>query len=72
VDAGRVTGRVGSDQGDTEIVNGKVEGDDLSFHLETSSARYVLKGKLTAEGIRFQAQREGSDRVVEFTATRAE
>jgi hypothetical protein len=71
-DGAKLTGSVGSDNGETEVLNGKIEGDSLSFNLETSSARYVVKGKLAGNEIRFSAQREGGERAIEFTATKAE
>jgi hypothetical protein len=67
-----LTGTVNSDQGGADIVEGKVSGEDVSFIIRTDNARFIVKGKLQGSEIRFRAQRDGSDRVVEFTATKAE
>lgn len=67
-----VTGTITSDEGSTDLINGKLAGDDLTFALATDSDRYQVKGKVNGGEIRFSAQREGADRTIEFTAKKAQ
>jgi hypothetical protein len=67
-----VTGTVSSDEGSTDLIDGKLAGNDLTFALATDSDRYQVKGKVNGGEIRFSAQREGADRTIEFTAKKTE
>jgi hypothetical protein len=71
-EGGRVTGTITSDQGSAELLEGKLSGDELSFAVESETARFLLKGKVADAGIRFTARRDGEDggRVIEFTAAK--
>jgi opacity protein-like surface antigen len=72
----KLTGTVSGMQGDTEISDGKVKGDELSFSVKLSfqgnDIKMNYKGKLEGEEIKFTRQVEGMDRPpAEFTAKRA-
>jgi hypothetical protein len=71
-DGARLTGTIVSDRGDTEILEGKVAGEELSFIVRSDSEQYNVKGKVSGAEIRFSAERDGGERVAEFTAHRAE
>ena len=63
-------------QGDVEIQDGKIKGDELSFNVKANfqgnEMKIVYKGKLAGDEIKFTRQREGSDQPpTEFTAKRA-
>ena len=68
---GTMTGR----QGDVEIANGKVKGDEVSFDVTMSmqgtATKMTYKGKVAGDEIKFTRHRDGSDRTSEFTAHRA-
>jgi len=71
----KLTGTVSGRQGDTEITDGKVKGDEVSFDvtmtMQGNTAKMTYKGKVAGDEIKFTRQREGSDRTSEFTAHRA-
>jgi len=56
VSAGTLTGTVGTQRGDTEITEGKVSGDELSFVVVRTfgdmSMKTLYKGKIAGEEIR--------------------
>jgi hypothetical protein len=72
----KLTGTMsGARGGDTEIQDGKVSGDSVSFKIkrEFGGNSFVMtyEGKLTGDEIKFKTTREGSDRPPrEFTAKR--
>ena len=75
-DGAKLTGTVGSPQGDTEITDGKVDGDTISFNVvrefNGSSFKMVYTGTVSGDEIKFKAQREGGEgRAMEFTAKRS-
>src|SRR5271170_4703774 len=49
VDGGKVTGTVGSPMGDTEIAEGKMDGDTLSFGLNIDAGGQQLSFKCTGK-----------------------
>ncbi len=72
-DGNTLTGTVSGRGGDIEISDGKIEGDTLSFTVvrEFNDRKMVMKysGTVTADGIKFKVQNEGSDRPArEFVA----
>jgi len=71
-DGDKLTGTMGGPQGDIEIKDGKVSGDNISFttHLEFNGNSFVLlfKGTVSGDQIKFTRAREGSDQTQEFTA----
>lgn len=71
-----LTGTMSGPQGDIQIQDGKVEGDNVSFAVALSfggnEMKFLYKGTVSANEIKFTRQREGSERTQEFTAKRAE
>jgi len=57
VDGDKLTGRAKSENGDTEIQEGKVNGDEISFvenlNFQGMPLRIEYKGKLAADEIKF-------------------
>jgi hypothetical protein len=74
VDGGKLTGKVTTPRGDNEIVDGKVEGGQISFKTPVSfggnSATIVYTGKISGDEIAFKRVIEEFDRTSEFTARR--
>jgi len=62
-DGSTLTGTVSGRAGDTEISNGKVDGDNISFDVvrEFNGNKMTMKyiGTVTADGIKFKVEREG-------------
>ena len=71
----KLTGTMSGRQGDVEITDGKVKGDEVSFdvtmNMQGNTAKMTYKGKVAGDEIKFTRQREGSDRTSEFVAHRA-
>jgi hypothetical protein len=72
-DGSAVTGTVSGRGGDTEISDGKIDGDTVSFKVvrEFNGNKMVMKytGTVTGDGIKFRVETEGSDRPArEFVA----
>jgi len=75
-DGDTLTGTVSGRNGDTEISDGKVNGDTITFNVvrEFNGNKFVMKytGTVTDEGIKFKVEREGSDRPpMEFVAKKS-
>jgi hypothetical protein len=74
-DGDKLTGTMTGPQGDVEIKDGKISGDNLSFKvtLEFNGNSIVLlfKGVASGDQIKFTRGREGADQTQEFTAKRA-
>lgn len=80
-DGAKLTGTVSGRQGDTEISDGKVSGDDISFavvrEFNGNTIKMVYKGKVAGDEIKFTRTFEGAGPggqappPVEFTAKRA-
>jgi hypothetical protein len=73
VDGAALTGKITSPRGDTDITEGKIDGDNISFtqvlNFNGNEMKIVYTGKAGADGIKFT--RTVADRPpVEFTATR--
>jgi len=78
VDGANLTGTVGGPRGDTEITNGKVDGDTVSFSVvrefQGNSMKMNYVGKISGDTIQFKVARDGGDgqgRAREFTAKRS-
>jgi hypothetical protein len=76
VEGEKLTGTVSGMQGDIEIKDGTVKGDDIAFNVVRSTPNGEFKmtytGKVAGNEIKFTAKREGGDRPPqEFTAKRA-
>jgi hypothetical protein len=72
-DGNTVTGTVSGRGGETEISDGKIDGDNVSFTVvrEFNGNKMTMKytGTVTGEGIKFKVEAEGSDRPArEFVA----
>jgi hypothetical protein len=72
-DGGNLTGTVSGRGGDTEISDGKIDGDAVSFTVvrEFNGNKVTMKytGTVSGEGIKFKVVSEGTDRPArEFTA----
>lgn len=77
-DGSTLTGTVGGPQGDVEITNGKVDGDNVSFTIvrefNGNTVKMNYKGTVSGDSIKFTQTREGAgnDRPPqEFTAKRS-
>jgi len=75
VDGAALTGKVTTPRGDTDISNGKVDGDNLTFdqvmNFNGNEFKIVYTGKADgADSIKFSRQ-AGDRPAQEFTATRA-
>lgn len=74
VDGTKLTGKVTSPRGETELMNGKVDGDAISFDYSVSfngnDFKIVYTGKADGETIKFTRQ-VGDFPPVEFVASRA-
>jgi opacity protein-like surface antigen len=75
-DGEKLTGTMSGMQGDVELQDGKLKGDEVSFHVKLNfqgnDVKMNYKGKLAGDEIKFTRQREGSDQPpAEFTAKRA-
>ena len=71
----KLTGTMSGRQGDLEITDGKVKGDEVSFDvtmtMQGNAMKMTYKGKVAGDEIKFTRHREGSDRASEFVAHRA-
>jgi hypothetical protein len=75
VDGEKLTGTMTGMQGDVEIKDGVVKGDDIAFSTvfngPNGEVKLLFKGRVAGEEIKFTRQREGGDQTQELTATRA-
>jgi len=76
VDGDQLTGTISGRRGETEITNGKISGDTITFSVvrEFNGNSMTMKytGTVSGDSIKFKVEREGSDRPpMEFTAKRA-
>lgn len=73
-DAGKLTGKVTTPRGDTEITDGKIEGDRISFKTEVNfggnSVTIVYSGTVSGDQIAFKRVIQEFNRSTEFTAKR--
>ncbi len=74
VDGEKLTGRAKSDFGDTEIAEGTVKGDEVSFvenlDFQGQALRITYTGKVSGEEIKF-TRKVGDIATEEFVAKRA-
>jgi len=72
-DGGTLTGTVSGRQGDVQIADGKIDGDNISFtetrEFNGNSVKLIYKGKISGDEIKFTREREGGE-PAEFTAKR--
>jgi hypothetical protein len=73
VDGATLTGKTTRPRGDSDITDGKTDGDNISFaqvvNFNGNETKIVYTGKAHANGIKF-TQAVGDHSVVNFTATR--
>ena len=74
-DGGTLTGTVSGRQGDMQIADGKIDGDNISFtqtmEFNGNSVKLIYKGKISGDEIKFTREREGGEgQPAEFTAKR--
>src|SRR5215467_6017093 len=75
-DGSKLTGTVSGMQGDNQISDGKISGDDISFTVALSmggnDVKLLYKGKVSGDEIKFTRTRDGGTQPPqEFTAKRA-
>jgi hypothetical protein len=74
-DGSQLTGSVTTPRGERPIADGKIDGDEISFNqvleFNGNQVKLIFKGNVAGDEIKFTRQREGGDRVQEFTAKRA-
>jgi opacity protein-like surface antigen len=74
-DGEKLTGTMTGPQGDIELKDGAVKGDDVSFNVALSfggnDVKLNYKGKVAGDEIKFTRTREGADQKQEFTVKRA-
>ncbi len=75
-DGNNLTGTISGRNGDTEISNGKIDGDTVSFDVvrefNGNSMTMHYTGKVSGDQINFKMERQGGEgRSREFTAKRA-
>ena len=75
-DGDKLTGTVGGQQGDTEITDGKVDGDTISFtvtrEFQGNTMKMTYTGKVAGDEIKFKQEMSGGQRPPqEFTAKRS-
>jgi hypothetical protein len=72
----KLTGTMSGRQGDVQIADGKIAGDDISFTVTVNfggnEIKLLYKGKVAGDEIKFTRTREGGNQPgQEFTAKRA-
>jgi hypothetical protein len=75
-DGATLTGNMVGPMGrEVEIADGKVDGDNISFmvkmEFQGNEVKINYTGKVEGDSIKMKSQREGSDRVQEFTAKKS-
>lgn len=74
-DGDKLTGTIGGPRGDTEISDGKINGDEISFSVvrefQGNAVKLNYTGHVSGDEIHFKVQREGGE-AREFTAKRAQ
>jgi opacity protein-like surface antigen len=74
-DGEKLTGTMTGPQGDIELKDGAVKGDDVSFNVALSfggnDVKLIYKGKVAGDEIKFTRTREGADQTQQFTVKRA-
>jgi hypothetical protein len=68
VDGGKLTGTVAGSQDETQIQNGKIDGDDISFTAERPFGKFTYSGKAGGNEIKFKVT--FNDQSFEMTAKR--
>lgn len=74
-DGDKLTGKIlGMGGRETDITDGKVNGDEISFtvvnEFNGNTVKILYSGKVSGDELKMKSQREGGDRTQEFTAKR--
>ena|SRR2546427_13209249 len=71
----KLTGTMTGPQGDVDITDGKISGNDISFKVSFDAGGNTIvilfNGVVSAEQIKFTRKREGADQSQQFTAKKA-
>ncbi|MCI0664805.1 MAG: hypothetical protein L0220_27395 [Acidobacteria bacterium] len=59
VEGDKLTGTVSGRQGDNPISDGTIKGDEISFSAQGGQAKFLYKGKVSGDEIKFTRTREG-------------
>ena len=75
-DGSKLSGTVTNRRGDSEIKDGKIDGDNISFvqvmNFNGNEMKMTYKGVVSGDSIKFSRMRDGGDgQAQEFTAKRA-
>jgi len=75
-DGSKLTGTMANARGETEIKDGKIDGDKVTFSQTFerggNSMTFVYKGKVSGDSIEFTREMQGGDRPAQkFTAKKA-
>jgi hypothetical protein len=75
-DGNTLTGTISGPRGDTDISDGKIDGDQISFtqtlEFNGNTIKFLYKGTVSGDEIKFTRTREGGEgQAQEFTAKRA-
>jgi hypothetical protein len=74
-DGDKLTGSISGGKNDSEIADGKISGDTISFSVTREARGNTMKqnytGKVSGDEIKFTVQTEGRDQTQEITATRS-
>jgi hypothetical protein len=72
VDGSKLTGKVASQMGESDISDGKIDGDDLSFsvvrNFQGNEFKLTYKGKVSGNEMKLSFQFPGRDEAIEMTA----
>jgi opacity protein-like surface antigen len=75
-DGNKLTGTMGTGQGEIEISDGKIKGDTISFNvvrkMQDREIKMNYKGKVSGDEIKFTGSVEGMDRTFDFVAKKAQ
>jgi hypothetical protein len=66
----KVTGKMSGPQGEVDLQDVKVEGDQISFTSTGGNAKVIFKGTVSGDAIKMSRTREGGE-AREFTLNRA-
>jgi len=72
VDGTKLTGKVASQMGESDITNGKIDGDNLSFdvvrNFQGNEFKLTYNGKVSGNEIKLNFKFPGRDEPIEITA----
>jgi hypothetical protein len=71
VDGGKATGTMTGPQGEVQLQDVAISGDQISFSMTGGNAKILFKGTMAGDQIKMTRQREGGD-PREFTLKKAQ